>query len=628
VAKAATSGEQQDFPTLPSGVKGSHELKDLSALIQGLRPFDEESIGSSVRSTESKVSNRRLASRALSKGVVKPLLALKENICVLPSSVKNSQNHIGHYMLEVCKRLGIKTVETPYAGPIQDLSEFQENVGVGVFMSLDDGGSNFNIKRKTDPYEAGRTLARSQQIMGCILDLGHKNDILKPNHYYFGNNPGETIKVDKQVLRVNSFKTELLSYIIEKDWAHEMSDILIKLLRRSYVLMPHDTIYQDMKPQLITYTQVISRWCSSERVVTPAKGKKKAQTVRKVPGKPKSSPLLTKSEMELLNSLSSRLFGKTSMEELEFNDWCALLLNEGLETIRSRLKIIYNNRQIYLTRFAKLTTNRLSQVRKLPGVYPTTKKASVTTEQVAAVILTREDPVSALVQEILTIDPSGELFIDQYFAGDTTNYAASTLSESDLRSLLSKIVVDKQVYDDLRKTKDSQDPWVLRYLELERAHRITKMEFDELRKKIRQSDKRRKVEVQKDITLFDLIKDKVNVTMQPSRGTIKHKVPHDVKKPQGAGNVPQPQKGKQIAIDPSESWGYDKLISLYDELQDSVEEQSHEEKKENLEFLDEHPEQKKLMHKLAHDYLQESTKSFINSAEGMAIIRHMLLNIG
>jgi len=627
VARGASSGDIQDYPLLPSKVEGvSDNQTAIASLLEGLRPFDEETISSSIRSTESKVQMKKLASRAKVMGVVKPMLAIREKVIVLPSSIKDNQNHVGRYMLEVSKRLGFKAVETPYTGTRNDLSEFNENVGLGIYMSLDDGNSNFNIKPKTDPYEKGRTLARSQQIMGSILDMGHKNDILKPNHYYFGNNPGETRKVDKQVLRVNSFKTELLGLIIEKDWQTEMQDILIKLLRRSYTLLPHETIYHDIKPQLINYNQVITKWCSSERVITPARGKKRAETIRKVPGKPKSSPLLLKPEMELLNSLSARLFGKTAMEELDFDQWSALLLREGIDKIRSDLKIIYNNRQTFLTKFAKLTTNRLSQVRKLPGVQPTIKKASITTEQVSAVVLNKEDPVSALVQEILTLDPTGELFINQYFAGDTSFYAVSTLSESDMRSLLNKTILDKMTYDDLKRSKDKSDPWVLKYLELEKLHRITQKEFGELRQKIQLSDKRRKVQVQKETTLYDLILEKAKIELPTKNKKSFKDIPHSSSKPKGS-HKSGPRKGKIIEIDPTTSWGFDNLVELYHDI-DAEEPLTSQEKEENVQWLGAHPAEEQLLKRLADEYLQVSMREFVSSKQGMAIIRHMLLNFG
>jgi hypothetical protein len=629
---AATSGENTSFPALPSKAPGEPDKqRDINDLIQHLMPFDIETISGSVRSTESKVSYRRLASKTKVEGVVKPLVAFKENILILPSSVKNSQNHVGHYMLKVGEALGMKIVQTPYTGAIQELSEFSENVGVGIYMSLTDGRSNFNIKTKSDPYEKGRTLVRSQQIMGCLLDLGHKPDILKPNQYYFGNNPGEIKRIDKQSIKVTSFKTDILSIFVESDWAQDMLDILIKLMRRSYTLMPYDTIYNDLKPQLLTYTQVIAKWCSSERIVEPAKGKRKAQTVKKVPGKPKSSPLLLKPEMDLLNSLSSKLFGKTSMEELSFNDWCTLLLSEGMDSIRTTLRSIYNNRQTYLLRFAKLTTQRLTQVRKIPGVYPNTKKASITTEQVAAVVLNREDPVANLTQEILSIDPNGTLFINQYFAGDTENYAISTLGESDMRGLVAKTIIDMGVYNELRKTKDNADPWVIRYLELERAHRITKREYDELRAKIQQSDKKRKVKVNKEITLYDLILDKAKISLPDSSGNKKQKIPHEVKKPQGAGNVPDPRKGKQKAVlDRNQhEIDYQKAKEYLHRIdQEQLETPDPEEVEEAQSHLDEHPAEAALLRRLAREEIETSLQEFLNSPVGMAIYTAMLQEIG
>jgi hypothetical protein len=350
-------------------------------------------------------------------------------------------------------------------------------------------------------------------------------------------------------------------------------------------------------------------------------GRQKAKTIKKVPGKPKSSPLLLKPEMDLINGLSAKLFGRTSMEELDFDTWCKLLLQDGIEKIRSSLKIIYNNRQTYLLMFAKLTTSRLNQVRRLPGVNPQIKKAGITTEQVAAVVLNREDPVSSLTQEILTIDPTGNLFINQYFAGDTNNFAVSTLSEADTRGLISKIIVDSHVYEDLRKTRDAGDPWILRYLESERNHQITKQEFDRLRKQIRESERPRKVKINRDITLYDLIKSKAKVILPKAQGKKPVKVPHEVSKPSGAGNTPSKRKGKSkpLLIEDEYLQLLEQAKQRIDELKEqNLETPDLDDVEEELAIIEENPYERKLLMDLALQQGIAEMRDFLSTSHGMA----------
>jgi len=524
--------------------------------------------------------------------------------------------------------LGLTIKLTGYDGNMRVPSEFDENLALGIYMGVDDQNANFNIKAKTDAYELGRTIVRAQQLIGCLTHLGHGVDVLKPSHYFFANNPGEVKKIDKVSISVSSCKTQLLGLFAEQEIAKDLLDMLIKLLRESYRLIPEDTLYNDLKPNIITYQQVITKYCSTDRIVEPAKGKRKALVVKKVPGKPKLSPLLLKSEMDLLNKITAPLFGKTSFEDMDTNEWVNTILDRGVRFVRDHLKSIYNERQVYLTRFAKLTTNRLQAIRKTDLTKSMIKKSAVTVTDVHALLLTRADPITAFVSEVQKLDPTGEAFIAQYFAGDTKTYAhKGVLSDDDIRQLIAKLILDNQVYLSLQQDmQQSHTEWVQRAIQAETALRITKKEYDELRRKVSLTSKPRRFDPHPDNTLWQLIESRAQVQLPKAIGNSRRKVPSSSKKTykEYVDNIPSKSKKKQIQH-PGEA---EELVRLPWESDNDFYSPLSDTEKEELSKIEEHPQQIALLHRLAGQSMARSLNDFINSEEGKEIYSRMLLEIG
>jgi len=532
----ATSHEHVDFP-LPARetAGGEPNQKDWSSIFDRLLQLDEDDFVSSVLSSESRVSRRRYLASAMAGEKILPTIVWTERTIILPSTFREkSDNVIGHYMLKAAWKLCLKVRLTPYDGAYSDTSEWHDSVALGVFMSLDDVDSNFNIKQKTDGYEVGRTVARAQQLLGLTSAMGHTNEILKPSHYYFANNPGETKKVDKNMIKVGTAKTEFLSLIRESDWRPQLVDILFRLMREVYTLIPYDTLINDLKPNIVTYGHVVNKFCAMERVVEPAKGKRKAVTSKKVPGKPKQSPLLLKQEMDLLTKISAPLFGKTSLEVLTHDEWVHYILDNGLDWARKYLREIYVNRQTYLVRFAKLTTSRLQQLRKLSAALQTKKKSSVVQEDLRTLLLSKENPTATFVTEIAKLDPTGGLFLSQFYSGDTINYASpGAATEDDIKRLITKSVIDNNVYVDLRNdSQASHAEWVARALTAERALATTMAEYNTIRSKFEQTEKVRRLRKHEN-TLFDLLIGKGKVSLTDPIGNVRKRVPHEQKKSKG-----------------------------------------------------------------------------------------------
>jgi hypothetical protein len=531
--------------------------------------------------------------------------------------------------MKFATNLGLTVKLTGYDGNMRVPAEYDENIALGIYMGLTDQNANFNLTSKKDPYELGRTIVRAQQIIGCLTSLGHSVDILKPNHYFFANNPGEVKKIDKNMVSVSSCKTQLIGLFAEQDIASDLLDMLIKLLRASYKLIPEDTLYNDLKPNIVTYQQVITKYCSVDRVIEPAKGKRKALIVKKVPGKPKLSPLLLKSEMDLLSKISAPLFGKTTFEEMNLDEWVNNLLDVGIGKVRAHLKSIYNERQVYLTRFAKLTTTRLQAIRKMDPTKSSIKKASVTVTDVQSLLLTRADLTTAMVSEVQKLDPTGEVFIAQYFAGDTQNYVTKgTLSDEDMRQLISKLVLDNQVYSELKNDYQvTQADWVRRAIEAETALRITKKEFDGLRSKLVQTQHRRKFEPLPEDTLWQLIESRAKVALPRAIGNQRKKIPSSNKKSYKEYVHPDnTRKGKTVLV---EAPYQEPLREVHFAHESEPEESGPEE-----EFKEPEPEylltdaQAVIINREAHRARARSVGEFLNTSEGQAAYARLRDQLG
>jgi hypothetical protein len=591
--------------------------------------FEPEDILNSLSQTESRVSSRRISSKAKSLEKIPPTILWNEGFIVVPSTFKDKRSYAGHCIMKFATHLGLTVKLTGYDGEMRVPSEYDENIALGIYMGLTDQNANFNIKAKTDAYELGRTIVRAQQIIGCLTSLGHSVDILKPNHYFFANNPGEVKKIDKNTVSVSSCKTQLVGLFAEKEIASDLLDMLIKLLRASYRLIPEDTLYNDLKPNIVTYQQVITKYCSVDRVIEPAKGKRKALIAKKVPGKPKLSPLLLKSEMDFLSKISSPLFGKTTFEEMSLDEWVNNLLDVGIAKVRGHLKSIYNERQVYLTRFAKLTTTRLQAIRKMDPTKSSIKKASVVVTDVQSLLLTRADLTTTFVSEVQKLDPTGEVFIAQYFAGDTKNYVTKgQLSDDDIRQLISKMILDNQVYSELKNDlQATQSDWVRRAVEAETALRITKKEFDNLRSKLAQTSRRRKFEALPEDTLWQLIESRAKVTLPRAVGNQRKKIPSSNKKSYKEYVHPDnARKGKSIQIEePVQEPLREIHIKPQSEDSGSEDEGEYREPEQGWVLTD---VQQAILTKQAHRANMSSVVEYLNSDAGKAEYARMRAQLG
>jgi hypothetical protein len=351
-------------------------------------------------------------------------------------------------------KLGYTCKSTSYTGELNEISEYNENVCLGLYMTLDESEAKsiLQIRKKQDPYEIGRTIVRAQQLIGLITDQKDlATDILKRNQYYFGNNPTETVKVDKVEVPVRTAVSELESSFLEKSQAKNLLPILVKLMRSSYSLVEAETLWDNLVPNIITYSDVVHRYCTKEIVTTPAIGRKPAITRKKVPTKPKANNLFLKPELDFLNKVSAGIFEPTPFERLEHSAWAEhIFAAGGLAGVKTTVQSIYNKRADFLTRLAGLSTRRLRAYRKTDPSRITAKKATIQASDLEEVILTRASPEREFAKELSILDPSGQLFIGQFYAGPTRMAASSELSEDELELMLTISIVEANFYSELK----------------------------------------------------------------------------------------------------------------------------------------------------------------------------------
>jgi hypothetical protein len=418
-------------------------------LVKALPELDDEDLKSAVLSADSKVSSRRLGGR-VDKANLKPIVLEKEKLVILPSTVTDANNYIGHYMMKAARMLGYKVRIIPYNGELKEISEHSIDVSLGIYMSLEDETANFTFREKKDPYELGRTYARSQQIIGVLSAKERLGpDILKMNELYFGNYRVPKGTSEKTAKKGSDYWIHSAGTLFtETKFRDSMVKVLITLLRRSWVLVAPDILWNNIYPYIIEYNTIVKETCGKEVVISPAKKNKPAITKIKIPSRPRANNLLLKHEMDFLQRISTVVWEPTPWESLSGLDWASVIFNEGLSAVKKDLSQIYNRRNAFLVRFASLTTKRLNRLRAVgKGAGKTTRKADIKVEHLTELLISPEDPYEEFVGELLNMDPAHNLFLASYCTGIEMN----DVPDSDRRVVTQRI--HDVLYEELRKTK-------------------------------------------------------------------------------------------------------------------------------------------------------------------------------
>lgn len=389
----------------------------LQEVLKELPEISDHDLQSAVGSTLSKLSGRRLGG-LVDRAKLKPLISVKENLLVLPATYSRADNSILHYMLSVAKKLKYKVKAIDYGSkPLRELSEHQQKVNLGIYMSLDDTGAKIRMAKKKDPYEIGRTYVRSQQIIGCIGSEERLGvNVLIENNRLFGNSKS---KDNSKIIGAADqyWVRELPSFFEEGEWAQELATVFLSLVKQSWTLLQKDVMFDNIIPYIETYNSFIAKTQAVDIITTPAKGRKKAETTTKVPSKPKRNPLLLDGELKLLLELSASIWEPTPFESLSQEAWATKVLDHGLTALKSELNKIYSKRGQFLSKMAALTTKRLQLLRNVSEQHKTIRKADVSAQNLEDLLSSYDNPEIVFSQEIIAMDPTGSLFLKEWQLG-------------------------------------------------------------------------------------------------------------------------------------------------------------------------------------------------------------------
>jgi len=369
----------------------------LDKTIKGLtpEPIDLEAI----RGASSKLLSSRLSSTLSREGKVRPHLTFQERYVILPVTFKEEDHYIGQYMMGISKELGLTVFLINYEGKSREISNEMEKISQGIFISLEDFSRKIRVKSSNKDFvEIGRTIVRAQQTIKIFSakELGQRS--LLPNHEFFGNNPGEQMVINKKEVPM-VYNAKNLGFIFpEEEWAEQLRIILISLIRESARFLAADVVTHLIESSLLTKEDTIAKYCSSYS--TFQKGKKKWKE-RRIPKKPRASPLLKPLEASFIETLVRGIFS----DPLDIKtSWAEFVTTFGFDPVMDRLKSNYHQRQSTLEGFARVTTARLKEYRKIRPEERYKKKKDIQQQDVEFLIRLREDPLRAFAREVLFLD--------------------------------------------------------------------------------------------------------------------------------------------------------------------------------------------------------------------------------
>jgi hypothetical protein len=466
------TGSENDF----TGHIESIDQSKVSELVRQLSAFTDEELADVISKTSTKLSNRKLGGLA-SAANLKPGIMEEAKIIILPSTFKEPDNSIGHLMLQLSRKLGYEIRLLPVSQTsLEEPSEFYQKTGLGMFMSLDDSKYMFRFTKKIDPYENGRTIARSQQVIGALNHLhASGQEVLKPNNFFFGNvqSKAATIKSDLEAQETRAPKKRKKESVQtsphwvktapalfwEKDHRQNLVKVLVSLLRKSWVLVDPDILWDNTVPYIVSYAEMVRSYCTRSIVTVPARGRTPAVTKDKVPQKPRSNNLLLKAEISLIDRISAPLWESTPWERITSDEWAQCVLANGIGKIKTDLTSLYSARATFLSKIAALTTKRLQELRKLSETLKYKRKGDITQDLLENMLLARADPVDAFVSEIVGLDPTGDLFLKEWATGTVTQRLkgdkSAPLMNEIKRSIRLEILQDGFYTDILSRREES-----------------------------------------------------------------------------------------------------------------------------------------------------------------------------
>jgi hypothetical protein len=287
----------------------------------------------------------------------------------------------------------------------------------GIALSFDDTSPLLLSSRK-EGIELGRAIGQAVRIQGEFRNIfadGSGMAFLRRDNAFFGNNPKEVKLIKKKEFKVDYLLDVLSSSIFgepseKKFFMHLVISALERLRLSDYTDNDHESM---LARNVIPFEEVLSK---QKRSVESLDKKGKKTKKEKKPAKPGRSPVLLKCESDLLAELTATLWDPLDSFRAE---WIKSLFTHGLQKTIKLLQNIINQRWEITQKFAKLTTKRLNQIRKLLESKEKTKRET-TVEDVWTLIENRNRAAEVFCDEIASIFPSESAFayaVGKFFKG-------------------------------------------------------------------------------------------------------------------------------------------------------------------------------------------------------------------
>jgi len=396
-------GEQSVDDLLQKGIDTDvYNLEKFPTLEPSL---DDNKLDSILKDLEKAFNKKRQSDISKNKDLSPTIITSRKEVYLPDTDSKYDENLLVKSMKALALKLGYTVKEIPYGErSIRTLSERQFKIAAGIAFAPIDLERKFNINRKEDYYELGRTYARAQQCIGAFSSetkLGV--EALKRNQRFFGNSPKETTG-DTTKIPVIYMAKEIRYIFIESEWSRDLETILNILLRQSQTLLASDVRDDLIKDNVLPFSEVVNLFGEREIVVTPKQGRRPATKVKRVPKAPRQNSLFVSAEMKLISEHNSALF--KAVEVLNKEDYIAFLKKHGFAPLKKRIQARASHRSEYLAKFAALTTKRLNEVRSNNTSLKSKRKRDITPEDVLSMLNRRNSPVSRFVDELFSLDPN------------------------------------------------------------------------------------------------------------------------------------------------------------------------------------------------------------------------------
>jgi hypothetical protein len=369
---------------------------------------------SGLRGKASSVQASKLSATLASQNKIAPMISTGERWVILPDSFEEEDYYIGWTMNALAQSLGLTVYTVKYEGEVQaNMTDETEKISIGMFLAINDFDHNIRVKKgKNDPVELGRTIVRAQQVLRLFTSKNLGMEALRKDQFYFGNQTGEIETINNIPVPVKYSAKTLGSLFREKLWAEQLRKLLLTLIRESARLLTESVATHAIVTNLLSKEETINLYCSTWTKITVGKGrKKKEEKVREVPKRPKPSPLLTQAENHFVDSIAKNVFREVVPED---SDWPLLISNHGFGPVKDRLRENYSDRRLFRQSYARITTSRLKDFRKLKPDLRYKKKKDVTGVDLDALIESRTSRAATFASEIA--------FLDQTFKGSLLYY--------------------------------------------------------------------------------------------------------------------------------------------------------------------------------------------------------------